>query len=330
MAWGRLDDRYDDHPKIRAALRRNPLAAALHAQAIAYCARHESDGLVDPLWIEERAPTLAKRRKVLEVLEELVLFDRLVAGSNVFLTDSKRFSVELGPFSIDRHLVHDFLDFHPSSAQLQARREKDARRKAEERGETEDVQHGQDTDTRGTPQSVHDVSSRTLTRTGAPAPAGLGWAGLKEERDNSQGKDKVDAGARRSKPVDPDSLPADFPTNLVAVADQALVRLLRLQSERGGNVPTRRGVGLAIAAWPDRDHLRVVGELEHWATAGAGARRDIRDWATTLRNFLEKNVPSAPSRVPKLSGAGTDALRSSREAEEQIERRVAAENESAA
>jgi hypothetical protein len=132
----------------------------------------------------------------------------------------------------------------------------------------------------------------------------------------------------RSKTVDPDSLPADFPEPLAPVADQVLAKLRQLQSERGGNEPTRRGVGLAIAAWPNHDHLRVVGELEHWATAGGGQARSIKDWTTTLRNFLEKSAPGAPTRLRSLTG--TDVMRTSREAEEAVDRRVLAESESAA
>ncbi|MFZ1926836.1 MAG: hypothetical protein WAU42_11910 [Solirubrobacteraceae bacterium] len=75
-----------------------------------------------------------------------------------------------------------------------------------------------------------------------------------------------------------------------------LTRLQRLQAERGGNEPTRRGVGLAIATFPNRDHLAIVGELEHWSTAGRGQAKPVKDWVGTLRTFLSQAVAGAPIR----------------------------------
>lgn len=81
MPYARFDDRYDDHRKIKRALRREPAAVAMHAMAITYCNRFSTDGDVDLDWIEERLALMpyktAQRRRVLEVLLEEGLFTRV-------------------------------------------------------------------------------------------------------------------------------------------------------------------------------------------------------------------------------------------------------------
>jgi len=81
-----------------------------------------------------------------------------------------------------------------------------------------------------------------------------------------------------------------------------LAVLTRVQAERGGEVPTLRGVALALAARPGRDHLAVAHELEHWALAGRGRERAVRDWVRTYRTFLEGASDRAPSRARPLAG----------------------------
>jgi hypothetical protein len=80
------------------------------------------------------------------------------------------------------------------------------------------------------------------------------------------------------------------------VARNVLDVLARAHGERGGNTPTLRGVGLALAAIPDRDHLAVAHDLEHWALAGNGQKRGIVDWVAQYRNFLKRAAAGAPVR----------------------------------
>lgn len=162
MTWARFDDGYDDHPKVMAATHANPLAAALHPQAITASARRDSDGLVDPFWLLAKVPTTAKRNAALSVLVELRLFDLLPAGETRTLTDTKGWEVTIGPFSDDRHLVHDYLDYNDSSACIADKRRREAERKA--RGRT--TQAGQ------TPGGVRADSERTPAgiRTDADGP----------------------------------------------------------------------------------------------------------------------------------------------------------------
>jgi hypothetical protein len=82
-----------------------------------------------------------------------------------------------------------------------------------------------------------------------------------------------------------------------------LAVLTRVQAERGGEVPTLRGVALALAAQPDCDHLAVAHDLEHWALAGRGRERTVRDWVRTYRTFLAGAADAAPIRVRPLATA---------------------------
>lgn len=102
-----------------------------------------------------------------------------------------------------------------------------------------------------------------------------------------------------SRAVDQDQLPDDLPPQLVPIAAQVLQRLVALYDQRGGYRPTLRGVGLALRRFPERDHLAVVADLEHWSTAGRGQNQQPKDWARTFASFLEK----APAARPAVAGA---------------------------
>lgn len=108
MTWARFDDRYDDHPKIKKAWRKDPYAVGLHVMAITHCARHETDGLVDLAWIEEKIPQAKARSRTIDVLVDAGLFDAL---------DGETFQ------------VHDFLEYNPSREKVAQEREWDRRRK---------------------------------------------------------------------------------------------------------------------------------------------------------------------------------------------------------
>lgn len=113
---------------------------------------------------------------------------------------------------------------------------------------------------------------------------------------------------------DPDALPDGFPDQLPGIAGNVLLILSRIHAERGGNVPTLRGTGLAIRAFPDRDHVAVVLELERWVLLGNGSTRKVKDWHRQYHAFLERSVAAAPSRTAGglrtvVSQADLDAAR---------------------
>jgi hypothetical protein len=112
----------------------------------------------------------------------------------------------------------------------------------------------------------------------------------------------TDVAREARKVIDQDQLPDDFDLELSARALEVLAVLLGVQAERGGTVPTLRGVGLAMRRFPGRDHLRVVRELEHWALAGTGQRKTVRDWARTFGTFLDGSEDATPSRSGNGNG----------------------------
>jgi hypothetical protein len=130
MPWGRLDDSLYDHPKLDRLEDAERLAAVgLWALAISWSNRFLTDGHIPRGRIERLGGTIA-------------LADALV-GAELFDASSTGYE------------IHDFLEFNDSRADVIARREYEAQRKAEWRkrkrpGGTDD----------GTPEaSTHDVPS---------------------------------------------------------------------------------------------------------------------------------------------------------------------------
>lgn len=117
--------------------------------------------------------------------------------------------------------------------------------------------------------------------------------------------------------VNQDELPDTLPAPLHAVAAAALEVMERVYADRGGQRPTLRGVGLALAAFPERAHLHVAGELEHWATCGNGATRDHKDLVRLYRTFLgHAPVGSEPRPgTPDPFSRGRDGGRQARNEE---------------
>jgi hypothetical protein len=108
MAWSKFDDRYDDNRKIKKAWRASRASVGLHAMAITYCSRHETDGLVDVEWLIEKLPQAKERNAAVSALVDAGLF---------------------APVDGEMFQVKDYLEFNPSSAKLAEKRRKDSERK---------------------------------------------------------------------------------------------------------------------------------------------------------------------------------------------------------
>lgn len=131
MAWAKFDDRWDDHRKIKLAWHRSRAAVAIHAMAITYSARHETDGFIDEVWLLERMPDQGERDEAVKALVEVGLFNEAEQG----------------------YWVNDFLEYNPSRADAEERRRKDAERKA--RGRTSGRRSGQESESAGNPSGLH-------------------------------------------------------------------------------------------------------------------------------------------------------------------------------
>lgn len=112
MSWAKFDDRYHDNPKINAAWNLDRSSVGLHAMSITFCSMHETDGLVPPTWLQQKIPNAKQRNRAVDALIAAGLYEAVGDG---------------------RFIVHDYLDFNPSSAQLQERRRKDSERKRKPR-----------------------------------------------------------------------------------------------------------------------------------------------------------------------------------------------------
>lgn len=110
MTWTKLDDNFHGHPKIRR-LMRSPLAYMLHVQAINHSACHDLDGYVTVEFVEDIIPDQPDRVGAVRYLLECQVWEENGAG----------------------WIIHDFLKYHPSRAELEEKRRKDAERKREER-----------------------------------------------------------------------------------------------------------------------------------------------------------------------------------------------------
>lgn len=142
MTWLKTDDRYPTHRKIR---RLTDGAYRLHHTALSFAARDETDGLVHMVDIEEmqHGRRLAKH---IPNLVEAGLWKPIEGG----------------------WMLHDFLDYNPSHAHLEAERaasrERQARVRAKRRGVTSD-----DTESHGV---TNAVSHAPVTRESqAPVPS---------------------------------------------------------------------------------------------------------------------------------------------------------------
>jgi len=112
MTWGKLDDGFWRHPKVRAAARRDLAAVGLFAQAISLASEYETDGRLAQHDLEELCPRPRRRRKLVGILVRCGLLDR--AGEEL--------------------VIHDYLVYNKSKAQLEQERAEGTRRKARQRG----------------------------------------------------------------------------------------------------------------------------------------------------------------------------------------------------
>lgn len=277
MSWAKFDDLYDDNKKIKRAWRASRGAIALHAMAITYCARHELDGIVDTDWLIDKLPKDAERTKILSVLVEHNLFK---------VVDDEHYE------------INDYLEYNPSKADAEARREKDRIRKAK------DGANGGRAESKRSPAGF-------LAESEAPDPT-------------------------RPDPVVPDPLPADAAATGIHPDLQAVLAVLRSApgltiDDMAVNAALRSRPGLdavaaaeLVASWAHEGGLQITSSSRLLFSAldkldkREAQKQGIRDAATAA------GVPP-PRRAP-AGRAGADA----RDAElAQLQDRLKAEEDAA-
>lgn len=204
MTWVKLDDQFAFHPKVLAA---GPEAAWLYVAGLCWCSQHLTDGAIP----KAAVPTLAAVKRPSA--------DRLVAAG---------LWVDHG----DSFEVHDYLQFQPSKAKVEAERE--AARKRQEKfrrarggsnAVTDDV-----TSHSPTPDPSPDVGS--TTDDDSPLPG----AGSSSGSQNPHWPAIAEAGliAARSKvpaPRNPDAFATKVAQNILREQAWAIPELLELRPE---------------------------------------------------------------------------------------------------
>jgi hypothetical protein len=99
MAWAKLDDGFHAHPKVMQA---GLAATGLHVLAISYCSRYLTDGHVSAEFVRQVASRNASK-----------LVSKLVEAGLWEVRDEKPDS---------GWIVHDYLDYNPSRAEVIAAR----------------------------------------------------------------------------------------------------------------------------------------------------------------------------------------------------------------
>ena len=104
MSWVRIDDSFPEHPKILEA---GGDAGWLHVCALAYCNRNTTDGLIH----RNVMPRLSDRTNPLRLAERLV-------AVGIWERDGADYR------------IHDYLEYQPSRAEIEAERAKQSEAKA--------------------------------------------------------------------------------------------------------------------------------------------------------------------------------------------------------
>lgn len=271
MPYARMDDRYDDHRKIKRAWRREPAAVALHTMAITYSNRHTSDGEIDVDWIEEKLALLpysaAKRRAVVDLLLELNLLE---------VKDE------------ETYIVHDFLDWNLSAAKRRSLAEQGRKGGQSRWGSSEQADGGS---SQGHSQGLPKGLS---TPTPAPTPT------------KEQGARARRASTRR---VDQTEVPDELPDHLTERVLPVLRLLTDIWDIRGGVQPQERGVALGMMRNPDVDHVAVARKLQHWLTAGKGQRSKCADIAARFGDWVADEVAGTTPTAAQGTTSALDAER---------------------
>lgn len=132
-------------------------------------------------------------------------------------------------------------------------------------------------------------------------PEASGSVPTDRQTDKETEKEKnAPGGARKSareKP-DPDVLPDGFPPHLAAAVKASLLPLQRTAQFKGAKPVTVLAVARAIETRPDRDHVKVASEVEHWCCYGKGENKPAKDIVARFRTFLDNSDAIATRKPP--------------------------------
>jgi len=262
MPWARLDDRYHDHKKVKRALRREPVAVALHVMAITYCNLHNNDGEIErdqvDLWLSMTPLPPKRQRAILSTLLDLKL-------------------LECGPDD-ETYIVHDYLDWNRSRAEREALAEQ-GRRGGLAKAKANGKPGPKPSPSRGSSDGYSDGQSGGFSE-GSSTPRHATPTPSQEPATQAARK-------RATRHIDQTQPPDDFPPDLLPAVDLVLAILHRIWEARGGIEPMVRGTALGIRRNLRADHARVALKLEQWLTAGNGRRAQCKDVCARFGDWVE-------------------------------------------
>lgn len=111
MTWTKLDDQLHSHPKVQKAWQESRASIGLHMLALSHAGAYLTDGHVSEAFVRAQLPAAGERRRAVGVLVDSGLWER----------------------NGDGWVIHDFLDFNLSAAEVKGKRDWDVSRKALER-----------------------------------------------------------------------------------------------------------------------------------------------------------------------------------------------------
>ncbi len=119
MPWVRLDDHFDEHPKIASV---GPLGLALWVTALAYCNRNLTDGFIP--WTKARSLVAWEYQDADGKLYTVARTTGHV-GDDVSAPHVIDLLVDAGLWEIvdDGYQIHDYADYQPLKAEIEAARE---------------------------------------------------------------------------------------------------------------------------------------------------------------------------------------------------------------
>lgn len=270
MTWFKADDKLAFHQKT---VRAGNAAMGAWVRMGAWCGERESDGFI-PKAIADLIASPDEMARLIEV------------GFMIDHTDG-------------RYEMHDFLKYNPSHAELEAKRNAWAKKKAAFRAERESRAMSPG-DTRGDTTGDSPKDSRESPGTGSGSGSGTG-----DQRSGAE-TNLPDQPVRLEDPLSPAERErvrrlSDRPAPPVAVAEQPARR--RTKPEAGttlpdGWEPSAEQTGHswhqdALEKGFDARHVSdIVGAFKEYYTAGRGRNAKHVDWDRTWRNWLRKESPN--------------------------------------
>lgn len=108
-----------------------------------------------------------------------------------------------------------------------------------------------------------------------------------QSHSQSHSQSSFKEGGSGGKP-NPDSLPEDFDPKLHPVLQAVQPILHRVAVAKGARPVERLPLAKTLTSYPDRDHVAVANDLEHWSLFGNGEKRRAKDIVASYRNFLKR------------------------------------------